>query len=455
MISLVYIFILLFAILALGSMLARILNRKALLYAFSVLTIAAIAATAADFIFSGSFGIYLGILSLNPFSSLMIILFAAATILILSYSLEESTYEDFALLLSFDFIGASVVAMANSLITIFLGLELVAIPTTIMILLSRKSLEAGIKYFVITAIASSLLAFGIALVYLFSGNLLLLSQPYSVGLAFALVMFIAAIGIEASVFPFNLWVPDVYQGSPSFVTSVLGGINKKVGLIALVEVVLIMFGTYTIVAYLVAVLAILTMFYGNLGALRQQNIKRMLAYSSISQAGYIMIGLATLTSYGISASIFQIFAHIFMFVGAFAIVSWLEGKNRVNINEYVGLNSENRLAALGLSIFLLSMAGIPFTVGFVGKFLLFSSAIYANMAWLAILGIISTVISIYYYSRVIIAIYTNRAGTVYIHMHRNVAAVVAACIVIVIAFGIYPGPAIHAVESAGTYLMHG
>jgi NADH-quinone oxidoreductase subunit N len=449
-----YIFILLFGILAFGGILARITNKKVLQYTFSVLVIAAIAATVVDIIISNSFGIYLSILSINPFSSVMIILFAAATILILSYSVNEHLYEDFALLLSFDFIGASVVAMSNSLITIFVGLELVVIPTVIMILISRKSLEAGIKYFIITAVAAALLSFGIALVYFFSGSLLLNSQSYSIGLAFASIMLISALGIEASVFPFNLWVPDVYQGSPSFVTSVLGGINKKVGLIALIEVVLIMFGTYTLIAYAVAVLAILTMFYGNLGALRQQNIKRMLAYSSISQAGYIIIGLATMTSYGISASIFQIFAHIFMFIGAFAIVSWLEGKNRVNVNEYVGLNGENKLAAFGLSIFLLSMTGIPFTIGFVGKFLLFSSAIYANLAWLAILGIISTVISLYYYSRVIIAVYTNRLGAAHMHMQVNVAAVVVACIAIVIVFGIYPGPVIQIIENAGAYLIH-
>jgi len=295
-----------------------------------------------------------------------------------------------------------------------------------------------------------LFAFGAATLFFSTGNLQLSEQGYSLYNLVAFIFFITSISIEAGIFPFNLWIPDVYQGAPAFITSMLGGLNKKVGLIALIYISILMFPFIS--QNLLLMLAVLTMFYGNLAALVQKNVKRILAYSSISQVGYILIGIASMSKYGVAASTFQIFAHVFAFIGVFAVVTFLERKGRKEVIEYIGLNKENRLASFALSLMLLSMIGMPFTAGFVGKFLLFSSAIYSNIAWLAVLGIINSVISIYYYAKIIIAVYTNREGAKPIRLGAPISIALLISIAIILVFGIYPGPLFNMMQAAASSL---
>ncbi|MGC8699533.1 MAG: NADH-quinone oxidoreductase subunit N [Candidatus Micrarchaeia archaeon] len=433
------------------NIIARMTNNKKLHFALTVFLLASIFSLLLMILYSDSFGTHFdSMLSINQFSSLISLMITFGMLLVQFIAYSEPVYQDFSLLSSFSFFGMLLVIMSTSILTLFIGLELLTIPTVISLLLSRKWLEAGIKYFVVVALSAGLFAFGAATFFLLNGNLQITAQN-TAGDIIALLFFVVAIGIESGIFPFNLWIPDVYQGSPGFITSMLGGLNKKVGIVALIYIMLVIFPYIS--QNLLIFFAVLTMFYGNLAALMQKNVKRILAYSSISQVGYILIGLSTLGRYGLSASIFQIFAHMFAFIGIFAVIALLETKGRIETKDYIGLNSENKFMALTLSVLLLSMAGIPFTAGFVGKFLLFSSAVYSNLVWLAILGIINTVISVYYYAKIIIAVYTNKKDARHVRADFSISFAALASLAIIIFFGVYPAPMISLAQAAAAILI--
>jgi len=428
------------------NILARLANKKRLHFAITFFFLAIIFAILLLMLYYKDFGTHMGFINVSQFSALIAAILTMGMIVVQLIAYEEQVYTDFSLLSSFSYTGILLVVMSTNLVTIFIGLALLTVPTVFALLLSRKWIEAGLKYFIVTALSASLFAFGAATLFFSTGNLQLSEQGYSLDSLIAFILFITSISIEAGIFPFNLWIPDVYQGGPAFITSMLGGLNKKVGLIALIYISILMFPFIS--QNLLLMFAVLTMFYGNLAALVQKNVKRILAYSSISQVGYILIGIASMSKYGVAASTFQIFAHVFAFIGAFAVVTFLERKGRKEVIEYIGLNKENTLASFALSLMLLSMIGMPFTAGFVGKFLLFSSAIYSNLAWLAVLGIINTVISIYYYAKIIIAVYTNREGTKPVRLGAPISIALLISIAIILVFGIYPGPLFNMMQAA-------
>ncbi|MGD0728928.1 MAG: NADH-quinone oxidoreductase subunit N [Candidatus Micrarchaeaceae archaeon] len=403
----------------------------------------------------------LGVFHIYPFSSLFIMLFSVALILVntLSYA-YSSDYSNLSLLLAFTFMGTIIVASATSIIEIFIGLELMAIATSFMILFEGKHrTEAAIKFFILSSLSIAVFSFALVLIFPFNAQLTLtpIAQNPNISgiylIIFSMALFAAAFGFDAALFPFNLWIPDVYQGAPTYVTSMLAGINKKIAFVALMEVFLFVFIAYqSTFSMIFVVLAILTMFFGNLLALVQKNIKRMFAYSSIAQAGYILIGIAVTTQYGIEASIFYIIAHSFMIIGAFAIVLWLESKNIRTVDDYAALNSRNSFAAISLTLIMLSMAGIPPLIGFAGKFLLFSSALSANMLLLAILAIINSFISIYYYGRVINVMYLSKEQKK-LRIDPYIAAVVVIVLAVIIIFGIYPQPLINVASIASKSIL--
>ena len=402
---------------------------------------------------SGYSGLFAGAFSANPFSLFMASIFTLGLLLInlIAFNYSEN-YVDFAVIGAFALLGMYVVSSATSLITIFLGLELASIPMVFAILLSKRDIEAAAKLFIMASIAIAVISFAIVLVYGASNSFALKSYSQGTLIAFAGLLFIAALGFEASIFPFNVLIPDVYSGSSAYVTAMLGGMNKKVGFAALIQVLILVFIADKQLFIIVAILSVLTMTYGNIVALMQRNTKRMLAYSSISQAGYILIGIAAATPQGISASLFQIFSHMFIFIGLMAIVALLENRNRTEINDLIGLRSENSYIAFALAVFMLSLLGLPFTTGFIGKLLLFLSAINANLVWLAVIGIINSVISIFYYIRAIAAAYTEKEGGRPIRMDLTVAVVVFICLAITILFGIYPQPIISITNNAAAFL---
>jgi NADH-quinone oxidoreductase subunit N len=390
-----------------------------------------------------------------PFSLFFILLASLGFVLIntLAYRYSDD-YNDFSLLLAFAFMGAVLVVAAVSLLSIFIGLELMSVLATFMIMLEgRRNAEATMKFFLLSAMSIAVFSFALALISPYDLNLSLSALVQNPGIGgypvtLALVLFAAALAVEAALFPFGLWVPDVYQGSPGTVTAMLAGINKKVAFAAMMLIFFVAFAAYRSVFSIIFIaLSIGTMLFGNILALAQSDVKRMLAYSSISQAGYIMIGLAAATQLGVEASLVQIFAHSFMIIGAFAIVMWLESLNIKSVGDYTGLSGRNSVAALALTLLMLSMAGVPPLLGFVGKFMLFTSAASANLVLLAVLGALNSVISIYYYARVMSAMYLPRQHG-HMKMDRFVLAVAAAALIVVVLLGVYPQPLISIASAA-------
>ncbi len=401
------------------------------------------------------------LIHIYPFSSLFIALFAVTMLLVnvLSY-VSSKDYTNLLFLISLSFTGAFIVSSAVSILSILIGLELLAITTAFAILFEGKHrIEAAVKLFILSSISVAVFTFALALLLPSNTQLTLtpaINNPNLSGatiILLSIALFVVAFGFDTALFPFNLWVPDVYEGSPTYITSMLAGINKKVAFVALIEVFFFIFIAYKSTFSLIfIILAIFTMFFGNLAALVQKNVKRLFAYSSISQAGYILVGIATVTQFGLEASIFYMVAHAFMIIGAFAIVMWLESKNIKTIDDYNALNSRNAFAAASLTILMLSMAGIPPLIGFAGKFLLFSSAISGKLVLLAVIGVINSFISIYYYAKVINSMYSKKAEKT-MRMDPYIMAVVATALAVVILFGIYPQPLINIAAIASKAIL--
>ncbi len=436
-------------------------RKKTIQLAASSLILVALAAVSACALYLQDSYSVLGALLINPFSMLFVLLFSFTLLLInlLSYD-RSSDYPSFSLLFSFVVVGALVVAMANSIVTIVLGIELTVLPTAFMIIINGKNfVEPAVKLFIMSAVSVSMLVFAVILIYPYDPALSLMGYIANPGIAgsylvmLSLLLFIAGISFDAALFPFNMWIPDVYQGAPANITALLSGVNKKVAFVAMLEILFVLLLHLSpIFSVMIQALAVITMFFGNIVALVQNEVKRLFAYSSISQAGYIAIGIAAASQLGVESSMFYLFAHAFMIIGAFAIILWLESNNVRSIQEYRGLASRNRWAALCLTVFMLSLIGIPPFIGFIGKFLLFSSAISANLVWLAAIGVINSIISVYYYAKVIISMYSGIEKTP-LKMGTSIGIVVIICLIAVVAIGLYPGPLISAVSTASNTLI--
>ncbi len=441
------------AAMLLGNLVLSIIGDKRMQFAFNCAVLLALHFSFIYLISTGANEVILNTFSINSFSLFFGLMFTLSLLLVnlIAFTYSEN-YGDFALISSFALLGMYVVSSAISLITIFIGLELSSLPVVFIILLSKKGLEAAAKLFIMAAVSIAILSFAIVIVYGNTNSFALHSYSQTTLMSFAALLFIAALGFEASIFPFNVLIPDIYTGSSAYVNAMLGGINKKVGFVALMQVLIIIFIASKPIFIFVAVLSVLTMFYGNIVALMQRNTKRMLAYSSISQAGYMLIGIAVANDAGIAATIFQIFSHMFIFIGILAIIAILESKNRNEIDDMIGLSGESSFLAFAMSVFMLSLIGLPFTTGFIGKFLLFISAINANLVWLAIFGIINTALSVFYYARVIMAMYANKEGAHPIAIGQFTQIVIVVCLIITILFGIFPQTIIGLANSAAAFL---
>ncbi|MDE1856770.1 MAG: NADH-quinone oxidoreductase subunit N [Candidatus Micrarchaeota archaeon] len=445
------------AVLLAASGLSTLLHRNArIALASNVVFLALIGAT---FAYAFATGYYASsAIQVSQFSSLFGVLFSITLIFasVLSYA-YSNRFSALSALLSVVAVGVMIVDTSNSLISLILGMEAIAVPTVFLIALESGSAEPAVKFFVMSAMAVAAFALGIAALMAYDPGLSIafssISAPVSGLMLLGALLAVAALSFEASLFPFNLWIPDVYQGAKSNITALLAGINKKVAFVALAYVSFVLFAAYIPkLAPAFLALSVLTMFFGNIMALVQKNVKRMFAYSSISQAGYILIGFATATQYGIGASIYQIIAHSFTIIGSFAIILWLEQQGKQSVDDYSALSKRAPLAAATLTVFMLSLAGLPPLAGFYGKFLLFSGAVSGGLLSLALVGILNSFISIYYYGRLMLSIYSNGRPKL-IGMPTPITFVMLACLVVVVAIGLYPQPVIAAANSASSYLF--
>ncbi len=326
--------------------------------------------------------------------------------------------EYYALLL-FSTMGMMVMANTTDLVVIFLGLEIMSVPLYVLAGFARRSLEsneAGIKYFIMGAFASAFLLMGIAFVFGASEttDLRRIVADFSFNLSHSRALLLSGIGFiligfafKVGAAPFHSWVPDVYQGAPTPVTAFFSVGPKAAGFAALLRIFSYGFNEVELLTNLFWGIAVLTMIVGNVLALRQTNVKRILAYSSIAHAGYIFVALTVGGSNAISSAIFYLTAYTMFNVGGFAIVTLLETRSKAKpeLSELNGMAKAHPYLAALLTLFIFALAGFPPTVGFIGKFYIFSEAINNGFIWLTIIGVMNSFISVYYYFKILRATY--------------------------------------------------
>jgi NADH-quinone oxidoreductase subunit N len=346
-------------------------------------------------------------------------------------------------------------ASAIDLISIFIGLETMAVSFYILagfIKPNPRSNEAAVKYFLLGAFSLGILLYGMSLMYGLSGTTSLramatafVGQERDPRLVLAVILVVAGVGFKIAAVPFHMWAPDVYEGAPTPVTAFLSVGSKAASFAMLLRIFLE--GMPSLSAdwrILFEVLAIVTMTVGNLAALTQSNLKRMLAYSSIAHAGYLLIGIvAAGAGYtrGVTATLVYLFIYAFMQLGAFGIIILMRRQDVIGdeLKDLSGLYLRRPVAAFAMLLFMLSLGGIPPTAGFMGKFWLFSAAIEAGFVWLAVIGVLNSAISLYYYIRVVVFMYLKKDATGSEPVFSpSLALAVGAAVVATIVLGVYP-----------------
>ncbi len=358
--------------------------------------------------------------------------------------------------------GMGLMVTSNSLVGIFLGLELLSIPLYVLAGLVRsreRSLEASMKYFLLGAFSTGFLVYGIAFLYGGSGSFsleqLVLALDRADGqqarwLLLGLGLVLVGLAFKVGAAPFHCWVPDVYEGSPVTVASFMATGTKAAAFAVLLRVMFHGFGANALAEWREAlgVLAVLTMVLGNFLALGQSNLKRLIAYSSIAHAGYLLIGVVTFSTAGAESVLFYLFSYIFMTAGAFSVVALIAGTGEggeevgARLSDLVGLGRRRPLLAAALCLFMLSLAGIPPTGGFVAKFYLFRSAVEADLMGLAVIGLLNSVLGAFYYMKVVVTVtMRDSEGTTPVPAASPTLAY--ACVVFAIVgtliLGLYPG----------------
>lgn len=363
---------------------------------------------------------FFGMVTCDDFGSAFKVIFAGSSMLIVLMSTRYLSFyrinrPEFYALLSFATMGMMVMANSTDLVVIFLGLEIMSVPLYVLAGFARRSLksnEAGIKYFIMGSFASAFLLMGIAFIFGASGTTDLRRLVTDFGyvashsgsyLYAGVALILVGFGFKVGIVPFHSWIPDVYQGAPTPVTAFFSVGPKAAGFAVLLRIFIFGFAYVSIMAELFWVLAVLTMTIGNVLALRQDNIKRMLAYSSIAHAGYMTMAFAVGGPDAVSAVIFYIVAYASFNLGAFAILTMLETRTgcQSDFSELVGFSKAHPYLTSVMALFMLALAGFPPTVGFVGKFYIFSAAVKSGFIWLAIIGVMNSFISVYYYLRVV------------------------------------------------------
>ncbi|MCD6289584.1 MAG: NADH-quinone oxidoreductase subunit N, partial [Anaerolineae bacterium] len=325
---------------------------------------------------------------------------------------QQGEYDGPLLLAS---IGMMLIAAATHLVLLFVALELLSLSLYVLAGFEREratSSEASLKYLLLGAFSSAFLLYGIALVYAGTGALDFagIAQKASLAPVFlaGMALLVVGFGFKVAAVPFHMWTPDVYQGAPTPITAFMSVGAKAAGFAAFLRLFAGALGAEKSAwVPAVAVLAVLTMTVGNFAALRQASLKRMLAYSSIAHAGYILVGVAAANARGMAAVLFYLFVYAFMNIGAFAVIIALErqGEGDVLADQARGLAHRHPLIAAAMAIFMFSLTGVPPLAGFFGKLYLFQAAVQAHLAWLAIVGVLNSAASAYYYLRVVVAMY--------------------------------------------------
>jgi NADH-quinone oxidoreductase subunit N len=413
---------------------------------------------------------FFGLIQSDTFSLFFHVLVGAvATLVILAaepyLARERLDAAEFFALILFATAGMGVLASAQELLTAFIGLEMSSIASYVLAGYRRdtlKSSESALKYFLLGSFATAFFLYGIALVYGATGTTLLDTMsgtdPKSGLLILGLALILIGLGFKVAVAPFQVWTPDVYEGAPTPVTALFAAGPKAAAFALLLRIFATVPAATHYWFWAFWILAVLTMFAGNLGALVQTNVKRLLAYSSIAHAGYILVAFAAVTGMtsaensallggapAYAAILFYLLSYALVKVGAFTIVSQLGGKDEkyVTLEDYAGLAQNHPVAAAALSLFLLSLLGLPVTAGFFGKFYVFKAAINSKLIWLAVLMAVNSIIGAYYYLKVIVAMYMRQPSedssrTAPLSFPVTVNLVLAVTSIGTVYFGLFP-----------------
>jgi NADH-quinone oxidoreductase subunit N len=413
-----------------------------------------------------------GMLKFGSYTSIFDLIFCIAGILTILagkpyLEREYEDYKEFYTLIVFSVAGMMMIAHSANLLMIFIGIEIMSISFYILAGFIRTrfmGIESALKYFILGSFATGFLLYGMAMVYggtksfdltlitkaLMSGNADLLYFKIGFG------MIIVGLSFKVAAFPFHQWAPDVYQGSPTIVTGFMSTAGKAAALVAFIIIgksflpaiapdmvndVTIQIQKFTHDArMIIAFIAAATMLLGNIVAIVQPNIKRMLAYSSIAHAGFLLMGIVANNSRGFSGIIFYSAAYMFMQIGAFVIVSVLErDNNKLELSEYSGLSSSHPWLAALMAIFMFSLAGLPPFAGFPGKYMLFVAAIESGYTWLTIVAVVSTIISMYFYIGLVLNMYfKEQTGNILKADVRSSKISLAISLVFVFILGIFP-----------------
>lgn len=419
-----------------------------------------------------------GTVSIDALSQFFKLVFLAVALLVsvaaIKYNEGSEHTEEFYALVLFATFGMMFVASANDLIVLFCAFELASLATYALAGYEKqnpRSLEASMKYFVIGSVSAALMLFGLTYVYGATGTTsipliaancgLLVDNP--IGLV-AVVLLIAGFGFKMALVPFHMWAPDTYQGSPSVVSALLAAGSKKMGFVAAFRIFIVaLIALQPDWQLAFTILAVVTMTFGNVVAVAQTSVKRMLAYSSLAQAGYIAMAFVVMTPMALAGGILYALAHAFMKAGAFiaaAAVVWMvtsEKKGNLEIPDHLdsfrGLGKRMPIAAFAMMVFVFALAGIPPTAGFMAKFVLFSSTIQAGMTWLAVIAILNSALSLFYYARLVKYMYFlppegEKIGTPFPYALALLLAVAG-----VLVIGIWPEPFVQWALDAASVLV--
>lgn len=414
----------------------------------------------------------------DGFSMLLTMLIAAAVTLTAIFAHDYLEREDinsaeFFVLLMLSASGGIVMAGANDLIVLFLGLEVLSLAVYVLAsshLRRAQSQEAGLKYFILGAFASAFLLYGIALTYGATGSTnLIFIRDYSAvltdrGLLYGgMALLLVGFGFKVAAVPFHSWTPDVYQGAPSPTVSFMASAVKVAGFAGLLRVFYLTYGDSALSqdwAPMIFVLAVLSMVYGTVVGIVQDDVKRMLAYSSISHAGFILVGVEAATGDGLQAAVYYLAAYTFIAIGSFAVITVASprGDAAQSLADYRGLASRKPLLALAFTILLLAQAGVPFTTGFLGKFFVIGASIETENYALAIVAMLAAVVGAYLYLRIVLAMYSTGeeadaavSGTE--RIPRTAAVTIAVAVAVTLFFGVFAGPMVDLVNDAVPVLV--
>jgi NADH-quinone oxidoreductase subunit N len=408
--------------------------------------------------------------ALDTFSIFFKLLFIGTIAMIVLLSddyLRNTRYSpwEYYSLLAFALCGMMFMASGVHLASIYIGLELMSLSSYILAGYyknEQKSTEAAMKYFVLGAVSSAILLYGVSLIYGVTGSLNLLSIATAMStlvtndaLMFGIMLLGAGLCFKIAAVPFHVWTPDVYEGAPTPITAFLSTASKAAAFAIFARIFYVGMHHFRLDwQYVLATIAALSMIVGNLAAITQDNVKRMLAYSSIGHAGYVLLGIISISELGLRGILVYSVVYVFATLGIWATVLMLQKHEYAGelVADFEGLHRRAPLWAFAMIVFLLSLGGIPPTAGFIGKYFLFAAAVESGWGWLAIVAVLMSAVSMFFYFRIVMAMYLRDGQQAELVTTGSLKLVAAICLVVTLIFGILPSPLIDEAARSGKWV---